>query len=223
MGDGGTEDHGRPLARLFLPVPHDLVRHRRAVHDLRDLGHVVIRGALADGAQLVLHTDIDDVCAGRNEVARGDQFTQAHLVADIVEDLAQTLAVAPVGRRRDAEDPAGRIGTADMIDDPAIAVGHGVMRLVDDQKVERGHRRQIGRPREGRHHGEGRPPCPALGLGIDDGGGDVRRNPAELRPVLRGQLVAMGQDAGLGITALEGLRDNRRQGDGLAEARRGDA
>ena len=77
MGNGGTEDDGGPLARLFLSVPDDLVSHRRAVHDLRDLGHVVVGGCLAHGAQLFLDADVDDESARRHQMARRDQLAQA--------------------------------------------------------------------------------------------------------------------------------------------------
>jgi hypothetical protein len=108
MGDRRAEDHGLPVAGLLAPVPDDLVRDRGAVHDLRHRAHVVVGRGLADRAQLLLHADIDHEGARRHEVTRGDQFGQRDLVADIVEDLAQPLPVAAVGRRRDAEDPTRR-------------------------------------------------------------------------------------------------------------------
>jgi hypothetical protein len=211
----------RALLRMFRRSCY--VGYRRAVHDLRDLGHIVVGGRLAHGAQLFLHADVDDEGAWWHQMARGDQLAQPDLVADIVEDLAQPLAIAPVRRGGDAEDPAGRVCAPDMVDDPAITVGHRVMRLVDDQQVERGHRGQVDGPRQSGHHGKGRLTGPALGLGIEHRAEDFGCDPAEFCPVLRGQLVAMREDAGLGVAPLEGLCDDRRKGDGLAEPRRGDA
>ena len=163
MGDGRAEDDGLSIARLFLPMADHLVGDRRAVHDLRHLGHVVIRHGLADRAQLVLHAHVDDEGPRRHEVAGGDQLAQPDLVGDVVEDLAQALPVAPVGRRRDAEDPGLRIGVAHPVDDAAVALGHSVMRLVDDQQIELRHGREIGGPRQRRRHGEGDLALPGLG------------------------------------------------------------
>ena len=156
-------------------------------------------------------------------MARGDQLAQPDLVADIVEDLAQTFAVAPVRRGGDAEDPAVGIGAARVVDDPAIAVGDCVVRFVDHQQIKRGHRLEIAGTRQRRHHGEGRLTGPVLAPGIDDRGRDLRRDPAELGAVLRRQLVAMGEDAGLGLAALDGARDDGGERDRLAETGRGDA
>ena len=69
VGDGGTEDDRLPVACLLAPVADHLVGDRRAVHDVRHLGHVEIRTGLADRLQFLLHADIDDEGTRRHEVA----------------------------------------------------------------------------------------------------------------------------------------------------------
>jgi hypothetical protein len=59
-----------------------------------------------------------------------------------------------------------------------------------------------------------RPGRPGFLRGVDDRGGDAR-HPGELGPVLRGQLVAMRQHAGLRAAA-DHLAGDRREHDGLA-------
>jgi hypothetical protein len=66
------------------------------------------------------------VCFGR-----GDQLAEPDLVSDVREDLPQPDLVAAVRRRCDAIDPAVRVALQRPIDDAAVAVGDGVMRLVD--------------------------------------------------------------------------------------------
>ena len=223
MRDGRAEHDGRAVDGLLPPMADHLLGDRRAVHDLGDLGHVEVRGGLAHRTQLVLHADVDDEGARRHEMARGDQLAQPDLVADIVEDLAQALAVAPVRRCGDAEDPAVGIGFPGAIDDPAIAVGDRMMRLIDHQQIECRHRLEIGGSGQRRRHGEGRLTGPVLAPGIDDRGRDLGRDPAELCAVLRRELVTVGEDAGFGVAALDGARDHGGERDGLAEAGRGDA
>jgi len=215
MGDGGTEDDGLPVARLFRPVADHLVGDGGAVHDARDLHHVEIREGFADRPQLVLHAHIDDEGAWRDQMARGDQFAQPHLVGDIVEDLAQALPVAPVRRRRDPEDAGIGIGVPHPINDAAVAVGDGMVRLVDDQQVETRHVGEVRGARQRRHHGEGDLAAPRFLRGVDDRCGDARHHALELGAVLRGQLVAMRQHAGLGTVA-DHLAGDRRQHHGLA-------
>src|SRR5690606_5781529 len=64
-------------------------------------------------------------------------------------------------------------------------------------------------------------------LRIDDRGRDLRVHPAELAAVLSGQLVAVGERAGLGARALRGFADHAtddsREHDRLAGSGRGDA
>ena len=162
MGDGRAEhdclspgSSGPCLLRLLLPVPDHFVGDRRAVHDRGHFAHVEIRQRFAHRAQLVLHADVDDESARRHQMARGDQLTQTHLIGDIVEHLAQALAVAPVRRGGDAEDPGIRIGIADMVDDAAVTCRHRMMRLVDHQQIKLRHGGEIADPRQRRHHGEG--------------------------------------------------------------------
>ena len=64
-------------------------------------------------------------------MARGDELPDPDLIGDVREHRAQTALVAPVGRRRDAEDPAHRIELECGVDDAPIAVGGRVMRLVE--------------------------------------------------------------------------------------------
>ncbi len=207
--------HGLPVARLLLPVADHLVGDGGAVHDARDLRHVEIRHGLADRTQLVLHAHVDDEGARRHKMARGNQLAQTHLVGDIVEDLAQTLPVATVRRRRDPEDAGVGIGFAHPVNDAAVAVGDGMVRLIHDQQVETRHVGKVRSPRQRRHHGEGDLAAPGLLRGVDDRGGDARHHALELGAVLRRQLVAMGQHAGLGAVA-DHLAGDRREHDGLA-------
>ncbi len=205
----------------------DGVRDRRPVHDRVDLGHVEIVGRAAHLGELVLDADIDDEGARRHEMAGGDQFADPDLIGDVGEHRAQTALVAPVGRRGDAIDPAHGIALERGVDDAPIAVGCRVMRLVDHQEVERGQLVEIARARQRRHHREGDLSSPRLLLRIDDRGRDLRVHPAELAAVLSGQLVAVGEHAGLGARALRGFADHAtddpREHDRFAGSSRGHA
>ncbi|SLN51244.1 hypothetical protein PSA7680_02660 [Pseudoruegeria aquimaris] len=213
MVDGGA------TGGLVAPVADHLVGDGRAVHDAGNLGHVEVESRLAHLLQLLAHAHVDHEGARRHQVARGDQLTEPDLVGHIVEDLAQPLPVAPVGRGGDAEDARLGIGVPHPVDDPPVTVGNGVMRLVDHQQVELRHGAEIAVAAQGRRHGEGDLAIPGLGGGIDHRGGHVRVDPAELLPVLGRQFIAMGQHAGLGAVAGHLARDGG-QHDGLARSGR---
>ena len=117
-------------------------------------------------------------------MARGYSLAQPHLVGNIVEDLAQPLLVAPVRGGCDPEDAGIRIGRAHPVNDAAIAVGDGVMRLVDDQQVKARHGGQIALTRQRGHHGEGNLTTPGFGSGIHNRGGYRGIDPAKLLAVL---------------------------------------
>ena len=72
-------------------------------------------------------------------MAGRDQLGDADLVGDIVEDLAQPLFVATIGCGSDAEDLGRRVALQGVIDDAPVAVGHRVMRLINDEEIERRH------------------------------------------------------------------------------------
>ncbi|TWG89071.1 hypothetical protein L598_008900000020 [Mesorhizobium sp. J18] len=137
-----------------------------------------------------------------------DQLPDPDLIGDVGEHRTQTALVAPVGRRRDAVDPAIGIALQRSVDDAAIAVGGRVVCLVDHQEVELGQLIEITGARQCRHHGEGDLASPGLVLRVDDRGRDPGIHPAELAAVLRGQLVAVGEHAGLGARALRRFADN---------------
>ena len=90
-----------------------------------------------------------------------------------------------------------------------------MVRLVDNQQVEARHVGKVRSPRQRRHHGEGDLAAPGLLGGVDDRGGDAGHHTLELGSVLRRQLVAMRQHAGLGAVA-DHLAGDRREHDGLA-------
>ena len=69
-------------------------------------------------------------------------------------DLELVLALEEEVAEPKPEQRVG-IGLAHPVDDAAIAVGDGVMRLVDHQQVQRRHRLQVRRARQRRHHSKG--------------------------------------------------------------------
>jgi hypothetical protein len=160
-------------------------------------------------------------------LAGGDELPDPDLIGDVREHRAQAALVAPVRRRGDAVDPAHGIALERGVDDAPIAVGGRVMRLVDDQEVECGQLVEIAGARQRRHHREGDLAVPGLLLGVDHRGRDPGIYPPELAAILSGQLVAVGEHAGLGARALRGLADHApddaREHDRLARAGRGDA
>ena len=114
---------------------HHGISDRHRVHDAGDLAHVEIVAVATHSPELILDADIDDEGAGRHEMAGGDQFAEPDLVRDVREHLAQPDLVAAVRRGGDAVDPAVGVAIQGAIDDAAIAVRDGVMRLVDHQQV----------------------------------------------------------------------------------------
>ena len=137
--DGGAEHDGLPVAGLLAPVPDHLIGHRRLVHDRVDLAHVEVGGGATDRLELVLDADVDDEGPGLHQMPRGNQLADPDLVGDVGEHFAQTLAVTAIGRCGDTEDANHRIALQRPVDDSPIAVGDGVMRLVDHQQIERRH------------------------------------------------------------------------------------
>ncbi len=133
------------------------------------------------------------------------------------------MLVTPVGCGGDAVDADVRVALAGPVDDPPVAVGGGVMGLVDDHEIERRHGLEVGRAGKRRDHGEGRAPAPRLGAGIDDRGRERRVDLGEFEGVLGGQLVAVGEHAGLGVAAGQHLADDAGEHQGLPTACRSDA
>ena len=225
MLDGRAEHHRLPLARLILPVADDLVRHRRLVHDLGDGIHVEVGGDAADLLQRLLDTHVDDEGARLHQMTGSDEFRDADLICDIVEHIPQALAVAPVGCRGDAEHLGRRIELQGAVDDSAVAVCHRMVRLIDYEEIELRHAVEVGRPRQGRDHGEGSLAFPRLLVGVDHGGGDGRVDAPELGAVLLRQFVAVSDDADLcrGLAddvACNGGEQNRLATSGWADSKR---
>ena len=84
----------------------------------------------------------------------GNQFANADLVADIAEDFPQTLLVATIGGRCDAEDFDGGVTLNCPVNDAAVTISDGVMGFIDHQQVESRHRLEVCRAAQRRRHGE---------------------------------------------------------------------
>ena len=162
----GAEHHGLTVAGFGLPVADHRLVDRHGVHHPRHLGHVEVIARAANLGQILLDADIDDEGPGRHQMAGGNQFTDTDLIGHVGEDRPQTLAVAPIGRRRDAVDPAHGVAMKGLVDDPAVAVGRRVMGFIDDQQVDRRHGLQVGLAGQGLNHGEGDLAVPGLCPGI---------------------------------------------------------
>ena len=141
---------------------------RALVHDLVDRLHVEIVDGPAYLPERLLGTDVDDEGTRPHQVAGTDQLAEQDLVGNVGEHRPQALAVTPVRGRGDAVDADVRVALARPVYDPPVALGGGVMGLVDDHEIERRHGLEVGRAGKGRDHGEGGAPAPRLGAGIDD-------------------------------------------------------
>ena len=102
----------------------------------------------------------------------------------------------------------------------AVGWRRRMVRFINHQQIQRGHVLQVAVSAQCLHHGKGGLTIPGLCMGIKYRSADRRIYAPELGFVLSGELIAMGQHAGLGIFTGQPLPGNTGQHDGFAGARR---
>ena len=95
-----------------------------------------------------------------------------------------------------------------MADDIEVTVRRDMMRLIDDQQVERRHCAQVAFTAQRLHHGEHALPAPGFAVGVHHRGADAGIDAAELAFVLLRQLVAVRQHAGFAWIACRQFAGN---------------
>ena len=204
--------------RRGVPEPRELVGvllgecHRRREHD-RSQPHGVLHPridrSLGDLARAELALGANDV--GGDEVARGDELLDRRPGDDLLEHVAERLAIAAFRRGREAQDRDAFV----VLDDAGECLGCGVVGLVEHHKIRLGPHAPCPERLE-RRHLNGRIGLDGpLAAGADDAAAESLRHegivglvdklravdaPEHLAPALHGAARNVGPHDGLAAT-----------------------
>ena len=218
MTHSGGEHDGLSIRCELFPLPHHGgIVHLHIQHGL-GLVHVEFAGSgLAQRRQPIVRAfKRTDERPGPYEETHCDETVQGKLIAAIAEDMAQTFPVAPRRRGRDPKNPAVRVFIPHGVHDLAVARGHGVMRLVDDEQIQFGNGGQSPVPAQRLHHGERGVPFPVFDVGVEHPDAGARVDLPIFFRILEGQLVTVLENKLLSADT----SGERRQEHRFARARR---